>query len=166
MSLQPFFFLGNSLFEPRDKLFFGSFSLILLDHTSSVFDIIRCKFRNFSWNHQEKLPKFTHQPSYIRHQPSSVPDACLACLAINTIQVCLSCQFKQMPLTPGIDMRFYLFAVSVILMPFLKTDKRPYHYWKFFQTNSSMTDLTISSIRHRYNSSFYTFRVPPVKGRL
>jgi hypothetical protein len=48
MSLQPFFFLGNSLFEPRDKLFFGSFSLILLDHTSSVFDIIRCKFRNFS----------------------------------------------------------------------------------------------------------------------
>ena len=29
-------------------------------------------------------------------------------------------------------MRFCLFAVSCILMPFLKTDKRPYHYWKFF----------------------------------
>ena len=24
-------------------------------------------------------------------------------IAINTIQVCLSCQFKQMPLTPGIQ---------------------------------------------------------------
>ena len=29
-------------------------------------------------------------------------------------------------------MRFCLFAVSCILMLFLKTDKRPYHYWKFF----------------------------------
>ena len=29
-------------------------------------------------------------------------------------------------------------------MPFLKTNKRPYHYWKLFsQTNSSMTDLSV-----------------------
>ena len=41
-------------------------------------------------------------------------------------------------------MRFCLFAISCILMPFLKTDKRPYHYWKLFsQTNSSMTDLSV-----------------------
>ena len=41
-------------------------------------------------------------------------------------------------------MRFCLFAVSCILMPFLKTNKRPYPHWKLFsQTNSSMTDLSV-----------------------
>ena len=57
-------------------------------------------------------------------------------------------------------MRFCLFAVSCILMPFLKTDKRPYHHWKLLsQTNSSMTDLSMSYIRHL---TYYISYVPTV----
>ena len=45
-----------------------------------------------------------------------------------------------------------LIFVSCIFMPFLKNDKRPYHYWKLLsQNNSSMTDLSmwlLSDILH------------------
>ena len=43
-----------------------------------------------------------------------VLDSFRACLAINTIQVCLSCQFKQMPLTCPLVSGVYLFEVITI----------------------------------------------------